>query len=106
MVMKQFDVYQVNLDPTIGAEIKKSRPAVILSPNAMNKHLETVIVAPLTHSVKGYPSRVISHFKNQAGEIVLDQLRAVDKLRLSKKLGTVDAGTSSDILKVLQTMFQ
>jgi mRNA interferase MazF len=106
MVMKQFDVYQVNLDPTMGAEIKKSRPAVILSPNAINKHLETVIVAPLTHSIKGYPSRVISQFKNQTGEIVLDQLRAVDKLRLSKKLGTVDAGTSSDILKVLQTMFQ
>jgi len=104
--MKQFEVYQVNLDPTIGAEIKKSRPAVIISPNVMNKHLQTVIVAPLTHTVKGYPSRVISQFKNQRGEVALDQIRAVDKFRLTKKLGTVDASTSSDILKVLQTMFQ
>ena len=104
--MKQFEVYQVNLDPTIGAEIKKSRPAVIISPNAMNKHLNTVIVAPLTHTIKGYPSRVICQFRNQQGELALDQMRAVDKLRLKKKLGSVDAGTSSDILKVLQTMFQ
>jgi mRNA interferase MazF len=106
MDMKQFEVYQVNLDPTIGAEIKKSRPAVIISPNVMNKHLKTVIVAPLTHTIKGYPSRVISQFKSQQGEVVLDQIRAVDKLRLGKKLGTMDAGTSSDILRVLQTMFQ
>ena len=104
--MKQFEVYQVNLDPTIGAEIKKSRPAVIISPNAMNKHLNTVIVAPLKHTIKGYPSRVISQFQNHAGEVALDQMRAVDKLRLKKKLGTVDADTSSDILRVLQTMFQ
>lgn len=104
--MKQFEVYQVNLDPTIGAEIKKSRPAVIISPNPMNKHLETVIVAPLTHTIKGYPSRVISQFKNQQGEIALDQIRAIEKIRLRKKLGVVDAKTSSHILKVLQTMFQ
>jgi len=104
--MKQFEVYQVNLDPTIGAEIKKSRPAVIISPNVMNKHLKTVIVAPLTHTIKGYPSRVINQFQNQPGEIALDKMRAVDKLRLKKKLGIVDAGTSSGILKVLQTMFQ
>ena len=104
--MKQFDVYVVILDPTIGAEIKKSRPAVIISPTVMNKHLQTVIVAPLTHTIKGYPSRVISRFQNQPGEIALDQIRAVDKLRLVKKLGTVDTGTSSDILKILQTMFQ
>lgn len=104
--MKQFEVYQVNLDPTIGAEIKKSRPAVIISPDVMNKNLKTVIVAPLTHTVKGYPSRVLSQFRNEQGEIVLDQIRAVDKLRLGKKLGTVGPDTSADILKVLQTMFQ
>lgn len=104
--MKQFEVYQVNLDPTIGAEIKKSGPAVIISPDVMNKHLKTVIVAPLTHTIKGYPSRVISQFRNQQGEVALDQIRAVDKLRLGKKLGTVDAETSADILRVLQTMFQ
>ena len=104
--MKQFDVYEVNLDPTIGAEIKKSRPAVIISPDVMNKHLKTVIVAPLTHTIKEYPSRVVSQFQNQQGEIVLDQIRAVDKLRLKRKLGKVDAATSKGIIKVLQTMFQ
>lgn len=104
--MKQFEIFLVNLDPTIGAEIKKSRPAVIISPNVMNKHLKTVIVAPLTHTIKGYPSRVMSQFQNQQGEIALDQVWAVDKIRLDRKLGTLDAKTSSDILKVLQTMFQ
>ncbi len=93
--MKQFEIYLVNLDP-----------AVIISPNVMNKHLKTVIVAPLTHTIKGYPSRVISQIQNQQGEIALDQVRAVDKIRLDRKLGTLDAKTSSDILKVLQTMFQ
>lgn len=104
--MKQFEVYMVNLDPTLGAEMKKSRSAVIVSPDVMNKNLQTVIVAPLTHTIKGYPSRVTSQFQKQIGEIALDQSRAVDKARLVKKLGAVDAGTSSDILKVLQTMFQ
>ena len=106
MDMKQFEVYMVNLDPTLGAEMKKSRPAVIVSPDVMNKNLQTVIVAPLTHTIKGYPSRVTSQFQKQTGEIVLDQIRAVDKARLVKKLGAVDAGTSSDLLKGLQTMFQ
>jgi mRNA interferase MazF len=106
MDMKQFEVYQVNLDPAMGAEIKKSRPAVIISPDVMNKNLKTVIVAPLTHTTKGYPSRVISQFRNHHGEVVLDQMRAVDKQRLVKKLGTLDADTSSDIIKVLRTMFQ
>lgn len=96
----------VNLDPTEGAEMKKSRPAVIVSPDVMNKNLRTVIVAPVTHTIKGYPSRVRSQFQKQAGEIVLDQIRAVDKSRLVKKLGVVDTSTCSDILRVLQTMFQ
>ena len=106
MDMKQFEVYMVNLDPTLGAEMKKSRPAVIVSPDVMNKNLQTVIVAPMNRTIKGYPSRVTSQFQKRAGEIVLDQIRSVDKRRLVKKLGTVDASTSSNILAVLQTMFQ
>jgi mRNA interferase MazF len=105
MDMKQFDVYSVNLDPTIGAEIKKTRPAVIVSPDVMNKFLNTVIVAPLTSTVKGYPSRVPSSFKGQEGEIVLDQVTAVDKARLVKKLGKISAESADDVLQVLQTMF-
>jgi mRNA interferase MazF len=103
--MKQFDVYLVNLDPAIGSEIKKTRPAVIISPAVLNKHLDTVIVAPLTHTVKAYPSRVPSSFQNQHGEIALDQLRAVDKQRLTRRLGSVSVQTGADIKKVLQTMF-
>lgn len=91
--MKQFDVYLVNLDPTIGAEIKKTRPSVIISPDVMNKHLQTVIVAPLTHTIKNFPSRGRSNFGGQFGEIILDQMRAVDKQRLIKKQGALDNDT-------------
>jgi mRNA interferase MazF len=103
--MHQFDIYTVDMDPTKGAEIKKQRPAVIISPNAMNKNLKTVLIAPLTHTVKGYPSRVASTFAGQAGEIVLDQIRGVDKSRLKKKIGVADAATTANIKSVLATMF-
>lgn len=103
--MKQFDVYVVDLDPTKGSEIKKTRPGIIISPDPMNKNLNTVIVAPLTHSIKGYPSRVPSNFNNQTGEVVLDQIRAVDKRRLTKKLGMIDRSTANNIKKVLATLF-
>ncbi len=103
--MNQFDVYMVSLDPAKGSEMKKSRPAVIISPNALNKNLNTVIIAPLTHTIKGYPSRVISNFKDQTGEIALDQSRAVDKTRLKIKLGSVDQVTAGQIKQVLQTMY-
>jgi len=103
--MNQFDVYLVDLDPTKGAEIKKMRPAIIISPDAMNRNLKTVIIAPLTQTEKGYPSRVASVFAGQAGEIVLDQIRAVDKSRLKQKRGKLDAVTIHNIKKVLAVMF-
>src|SRR5258705_9595495 len=103
--MNQFDVYNVNLNPTQGGEMKKTRPAVIISPNPMNKNLKTVIIAPLTHTIKGYPSRVSSVFDGQPGEIVLDQLRAVDKSRLKQKRGTMGAATAANVKSVLATMF-
>ena len=81
------------------------RPEVIVSPNAMNKNLKTVLIAPLTHTLKRYPSRVVSTFAGQAGEIVLDQIRAVDKKSLKKKLGNVSPAVAADIKKVLVTMF-
>lgn len=103
--MNQFDVYTVNLDPAKGAEMKKLRPAVIISPDVMNKNLKTVLIAPLTHTVNGYPSRVASIFGGHPGEIVLDQIRAVDKIRLKKKIGAVDTDTAANIKTVLITMF-
>ena len=103
--MKQFDVYEVELDPTIGSEMKKRRPCVILSPDAMNKNLQTVIIAPLTHTIRGYPSRIPSAFGKQTGEIVLDQMKSVDKIRLKNKKGSLDKITAEQVKAVLQTMF-
>jgi len=103
--VKKNEIWLVNLDPTIGAEIKKSRPCVIVSPDAMNKYLATVIVAPLTSTHKNYPSRVDSTFQGTHGQIVLDQLRAVDKIRLTKKLGLLGKQTTQDVNTVLATMF-
>ena len=103
--MKQFEIYNVDLNPSRGSEINKVRPAIIISPDAMNKNLKTVIIAPLTHTIKGYPSRVASKFEGQPGEIVLDQIRAVDKSRLKHFKGKIDQATSADIKSVLAAMF-
>jgi mRNA interferase MazF len=103
--VKRFDVFLVNLDPTIGSEIAKSRPCVVISPDEMNKHINTVLVAPLTSSVRGWPSRVPSLFEGTQGEIALDQIRAVDKRRLSKRLGQVDPHIQNAILTTLAHMF-
>ena len=101
----QFDVWLIDLDPTKGSEVQKSRPCVIVSPNGMNNNLNTVIIAPLSHSNKNYPSRIPSLFKKDPGQIMLDQIRCVDKLRLTKKMGSIDDNTSSDVLQLLRTMF-
>ncbi|MBA2562450.1 MAG: type II toxin-antitoxin system PemK/MazF family toxin [Chitinophagaceae bacterium] len=104
--MKQFEVWTVKLNPTKGAEINKTRPCLIISPDSMNTMLNTIIVAPLTHSIKNYPSRVDCNFKAQAGQVVLDQIRTVDKMRLIKKIGSMDAKTNMNVCTILQVMFQ
>ncbi|MBI5788596.1 MAG: type II toxin-antitoxin system PemK/MazF family toxin [Candidatus Schekmanbacteria bacterium] len=86
MVIRQYDVFLVSLDPTIGHEIKKSRPCVIISPNEMNQYISTIIIAPMTTQTHAYPSRVSLEFAGKNGWVVLDQLRTVDKKRLLKKL--------------------
>ena len=85
MEFQRFDVYLVNLDPTVGSEIKKTRPCVIVSPNEMNNHISTIIVAPLTSKLRNYPTRVPCRVEGKQGQIVLDQIRTVDKSRLVKK---------------------
>jgi mRNA interferase MazF len=97
MVMKQYQIVLVNLDPTIGSEMKKTRPCVIISPNEMNKHLDTIVVAPMTSSSKNYPTRVSINFDKKTGWIVLDQIRTIDKQRIVKILGTL---TEKEIIKV------
>ncbi|HEX8681857.1 MAG TPA: type II toxin-antitoxin system PemK/MazF family toxin, partial [Ardenticatenaceae bacterium] len=89
MVVRRFEVYLINLDPTVGSEIKKARPCLIISPDEMNRRIATVIVAPLTTKGRGYPTRVPCNFRGKAGEIVLDQIRAIDKTRLVRRLGVI-----------------
>ncbi len=105
MVVNRFGVYLVNLDPTVGSEIKKTRPCLIISPNEMNHHIRTVIIAPMTTAGRDYPTRVSCTFKRKMGQIVLDQIRTIDKSRLIKKLGAINLDTQSKIISVLQRLF-
>jgi len=105
VVAHRFDVYLIDLDPTRGSEIKKTRPCLIISPDEMNCHIRTVIVAPMTTAGKPYPTRVPCRFKKKTGQIVLDQIRMIDKTRLVKKLGTIDSKTQSEVISVLQRLF-
>lgn len=95
----------VNLDPTVGVEIQKTRPCVVVSPDEMNQHVRTVIVAPMTTRERDYPTRVSCRFKGKDGQVVLDQVRTVDRVRLLKKLGRLDSPTAARVLEVLQEMF-
>jgi mRNA interferase MazF len=105
VVVKRFEVHLVNLDPTIGSEIKKTRPCLIISPDEMNRHINTVIIAPMTTKGKSYPTRVECKFQGKQGLIVLDQIRTVDKQRLVKRLGKVTSAIQADVLKILGEMF-
>ena len=105
MVVNRFDVYLINLDPTVGSEIQKTRPCVIISPDEMNRHIRTVIVAPMTTTGKEYPTRITCEFKKKKGHIVLDQIRTIDKTRLIKNLGALDSETQLKVISVLQRLF-
>lgn len=105
MVVKRFDVFLINLDPTQGAEIKKTRPCLVVSPDDLNRHISTVIVAPMTTKGRTYPTRVPCNFQGKSGEVVLDQLRTVDKTRLLKKLGRLDAKAQAQVLLILGELF-
>jgi mRNA interferase MazF len=105
MVVKRFDVFLINLDPTAGAEMKKTRPGIVISPDEMNRYIATVIIAPMTTKGAAYPTRVTCKFQGKQGQVVLDQIRTVDKTRLAKKLGRIDTKTQSDVLRVLGEMF-
>jgi mRNA interferase MazF len=104
-MITRFEVYFVNLDPTIGSEIKKTRPCVIISPDEMNRHIKTVIIAPLTKVLRNYPTRVPCKVEGKQGQIVLDQIRTVDKSRLTKKIDTLTKATQKKVLNVLRDMF-
>jgi len=105
MEVKRFDVYLVNLDPTVGKEIKKTRPCLVISPEEMNRHISTIIVAPMTTKGRQYPTRVSCHFQAKHGQIVLDQLRTVDKATLVKKLGRIGSKVQQTVIAILGEMF-
>jgi mRNA interferase MazF len=104
-MVKRFEVYLVNLDPTIGAEIKKRRPCLIISPDEMNRNIKTVIIAPMTTKSRNFPTRIACEFEEKQGFIVLDQIRAVDQTRLIKKLGEIDKDKQLLVLDSLQEIF-
>src|SRR5215212_1258129 len=99
-------VYLVRLDPTLGSEIKKTRPCVVVSPDELNEHLRTVIVAPMTTGGHAYPWRIPCRFQNRAGFVAVDQLRTVDGDRLVKRLGRLSPATTTTVLDTLQEMFE
>lgn len=105
MAVTRFEAYLVSLDPTVGSEIKKTRPCLVVSPDEMNRHIRTVIVAPMTTKGRQYPTRVACRFKGKAGQVVLDQIRTVDRERLVRKLGRLDADTGARVLAVMGEMF-
>jgi mRNA interferase MazF len=105
VTVHQFDVFLVSLDPTQGSEINKTRPCVIISPDELNDSIRTVIIAPMTTKGREYPTRVACEFMGKTGQIVLDQIRTIDKTRLVKKLGAITESEAEEVLDVLQELF-
>lgn len=105
MVVERFAIFPVRLDPVTGAEAAKTRPCVIVSPDEINRNLATAIIAPMTTAQRGWPTRVPVVFQGKAGEIALDQLRAVDKTRLIKRLGKLDRATAAAVSDTLGELF-
>ena len=105
MVGSRFEVYRVRLNPTEGREIRKTRPCLIISPDEMNRHIDTVLVAPMTTKGRAYPTRVSVRFQGRQGQIVLDQIRTVDRTRLQKRLGRINQAAVDKVLGVLAEMF-
>lgn len=105
VVVRRFDVFLIALDPTIGREIRKTRPCLVLSPDEMNRHLATILVAALTTGGLPYPTRVPCRFRGKDGRVALDQIRAVDRSRLVRRLGRIAASAQEEVLSTLGDLF-
>jgi mRNA interferase MazF len=105
MVVKRFDVWLVALDPTLGSEIQKTRPCLVISPDEMNDYIATIIVAPMTTKGRPYPTRIACSFQGKKGQIVLDQIRTIEKVRLVKRLGRISEKAQDEVVEVLQELF-
>lgn len=105
MELKQYEIVLINLDPAMGSEMKKTRPCVILSPNEMNNHLQTIVIAPITNTTRVYPSRVKLKHKKTSGWIVLDQIRTVDRLRIIKELDTLSDNEIDEVKTIIKETY-
>ncbi len=105
MVVQRFEVYLVGLDPRKGSEIQKTRPCLVISPDEMNRHLSKIIIAPMSTQERMYPTRVSCRFGGKRGQVVLDQIRTVDKSRLLRRLGSLHQSSRRMLLQTLQQMF-
>lgn len=104
MEINQYSVYWIDLNPTTGSEVSKTRPCVVISPDEMNRYLRTVIIAPVTHTIKSYPSRVNCKVDGQTGSIMLDQLRTIDKVRIKSKLDKLNNKEIAEVKLILNEM--
>jgi len=105
-MVKRFEVWNVELNPTKGSEINKTRPCLIVSPNEANKFLNTITIIPLTSTIKPYPTRLNCNFKGRNGQLVVDQIRSVDKSRLNERLGVIDSTTARNICELITETFK
>ncbi len=105
-MVKRFEIWNIDLNPTIGHEINKTRPCVIVSPDEANKNLKTVIIVPLTSTIRHFPTRINCQFKDKKGQLAIDQIRVVDKMRLIKKLGDFETQTCIQLCQKLETIFK
>lgn len=104
MVIKQYAIHWINLDPTMGSEVNKTRPCVIISPDEMNQYIRTVIIAPLTHTLRPYPTRIVCNIKGDKGSVMLDQIRTVDKSRIGSQIATLNAKEIAEIKSIINQM--
>ncbi len=105
MEVKQYKVVLVNLDPTLGSEVKKTRPCLVISPDEMNKHLNTIIIAPITSSSKPYPTRIEIKGENTKGWVMIDQIRTIDKQRITKVFNSISENEIMEIKNVIKNTF-
>ncbi|GAB61085.1 MAG: type II toxin-antitoxin system PemK/MazF family toxin [Candidatus Jettenia sp.] len=104
MEIKQYDIYLINLDPTVGSKIQKTRPCLVISPDEMNRNIQTIIIAPMTTKSHSYPTRVKITFEKKMGWVVLDQIRTIDRSRLVKRLGQVTNDAITKIKSIIKEM--
>ena len=105
MVIKRFEVWLINLDPAVGNEIMKTRPCLVISPDVVNLRLETITIVPMTKTIRAYPTRVSCQFQGKSGQLAIDQIKSMDKIRFVKKLGVLDSAACSNCLAVIQQYF-